>query len=293
MNPLNLLRRVAHYIVFQGLLWIARNLGAVFFILGTIGIIAGIILLVFVKGISPVFATLLIVASLILWGIDAYFTSRTDFMPFALLIIVWEISYIGLYYIFVGIFEPEKIIWLYVGLVSLIAFTQVRDTNIRTAAAISLYLYGISILGAIILLQSSGKTIGVGLLGAGINLLAEMAKRLISHLKYMQEIVEPILNAVQASRSLEYYVYAFIALYWLAREKQVENIVVGEKIPRMLAAYTLVFAGLFIVGLGIISTLHSTSPDDIIQRILSTAMGFLVLLYGVSVIRAYKNLISS
>lgn len=292
MNPLNFLKIAAHSI-FRGLLWVARNLGAVFFILGTLGIIAGIILLVFVKDVSPVFATLLIVASLILWGVDAYFTSRTGFMPFALLIIVWEISYIGLYYIFEGIFEPEKIIWLYVGLISLIIFTQVSDTNIRTAAAISLYLYSISILGAIIFLQSNGKTIGAGLLGTGINIMVDMIKELVSDLEYVQEVVEPVLNAVQNSHSLEYYVYAFVALYWLAREKQVENIVVGERLPRILAAYTLVFAGLFIVGLGIFSTLHSTSPDDTIRQILSTAMGFLVLLYGVSIIRAYKNLIRS
>ncbi len=289
MNPPNFLKVVA-LSIFHGLLLVARNLGAIFFMLGTAGILVGIILLFFVKSVSPVFATLLIVASLILWGIDAYFTSGTEFMPFALLIIVWEISYVGLYYIFEGIFEPEKIIWFYVGLISLMAFTQVRDTNIRTAAAISLYLYSISILGAIILLQSSGKTIRVGLLGAGIKFLSEMAKRLILNLKYVQEVIEPILNAVQMNRSLEYYVYAFIALYWLAREKQVENIVVGERVPRILAAYTLVFAGLFIVGLGIFSTLHSTSPDDTIQQILTTAVGFLVLLYGVSIIRAYKNL---
>jgi len=267
---------------------INRRLGALLFILGAIPIVIGIFFLTIKGGDKILFSTLLIFVGLILWAIDAFWSGTTRLMPFSLLIIVWEICYIGFYYVFTGA-DIQKTIWLYVGLFALAIFSRLKGSEIKTASSISLYIFGIILFGSVILLQAQENNIGVGIIGAAIKFLSKFFSTYFTKIDFIRESVQPFFVDLGQNTNFEYYVYGFLALYWLAKDKDLDNVIAAEKIPRILSALTLILAGLYLTGSSLLSAYQSSSTDlSLVINILSIGFGLLILLYGVNVVRAYR-----
>ena len=268
---------------------INEKLGAFLFIFGAIPIVIGIFFLTIRGGENILFSTLLIFVGLILWAIDAFWSGSTRLLPFSLLIVVWEICYIGFYYVFTGA-EIQKTVWLYVGLFSLAIFSRQKGSEIKTASSISLYIFGIILFGSVLLFQAQNNEIGVGLIGSAIKFLAKIFSDYFTNIDFIKENVQPFFVELGENTDFEYYVYGFLSLYWLAKDKDVDNVIVAEKIPRILSAFTLILAGLYVTGFSLVSAYKTTTTDlSLVINILSIGLGLLVLLYGVNVVRGYKK----